>query len=160
MRRPAGAQHGAMSEMTVPSPFGPLTLREEDGRIVSLSWGAGGADVTPLLTTAAAQLAEYFAGTRRDFDLPVAIRPGLVGQVMQAMCAIPFGEKRTYGDLARALGVPAQAIGQACGANPIPIIVPCHRILGATRLGGFSAPGGVETKVALLRHEGAASLLL
>ncbi len=76
------------------------------------------------------------------------------------MCAIPFGETRTYGDLARALGVPAQAIGQACGANPVPVIVPCHRVLGAAGLGGYSAPGGVETKVALLRHEGAASLLL
>ena len=65
-----------------------------------------------------------------------------------------------YGDLAGALGVPAQAVGQACGGNPIPIIVPCHRVLGATGLGGFSAPGGVETKIALLKHEGAASLLL
>jgi methylated-DNA-[protein]-cysteine S-methyltransferase len=51
-------------------------------------------------------------------------------------------------------------VGQACGGNPVPIIVPCHRVLGATGLGGFSAPGGVETKVALLKHEGAASLLL
>jgi methylated-DNA-[protein]-cysteine S-methyltransferase len=76
------------------------------------------------------------------------------------MCAIPFGETRTYGDLAKDLGVPAQAIGQACGANPVPVIVPCHRILGASGLGGFSAPGGVETKVALLKHEGAASLLI
>ncbi len=79
---------------------------------------------------------------------------------MRAMCAIPFGETRTYGDLARALDAPAQAIGQACGGNPVPIIVPCHRILGASGLGGYSAPGGVETKVALLKHEGAASLLI
>ncbi len=76
------------------------------------------------------------------------------------MCAIPFGETRTYGDLAKALGAPAQAIGQACGGNPVPVIVPCHRILGASGLGGFSAPGGVETKIALLKHEGAASLLI
>ena len=76
------------------------------------------------------------------------------------MFAIPHGETRTYGDLARALNAPAQAIGQACGANPIPILIPCHRILGAHSLGGFSAKGGVETKVWLLKHEGAASLLL
>ena len=76
------------------------------------------------------------------------------------MVAIPLGETRTYGDLSRALGAPAQAIGQACGANPIPILIPCHRILGAKALGGFSAPGGVETKVWLLKHEGAASLLI
>ena len=149
-----------MPEMTVPSPFGPLTLREQAGEIVSLRWGGAARDDTPLLAEAAHQLGAYFAGTRRRFELPVAFRPGLQGEVMRAMLAIPFGETRRYGDLARALGVPAQAIGQACGANPVPVIVPCHRVLGATGLGGFSAPGGVETKVALLRHEGAASLLL
>lgn len=146
--------------MTLQSPFGPLTLREDEGKIAALSWGDGGTDDTPLLSEACRQLAEYFDGTRHAFDLPIAFRPGLQGDVMRAMCAIPFGETRTYGDLAKSLGVPAQAIGQACGANPVPIIVPCHRILGANGLGGFSAPGGVETKVALLRHEGAASLLL
>ena len=76
------------------------------------------------------------------------------------MAAIPLGETRSYGQIAAAVGAPAQAVGQACGANPIPIIIPCHRILGARTLGGFSAPGGVETKVALLRHEGAAGLLI
>ncbi|MFZ1725302.1 MAG: methylated-DNA--[protein]-cysteine S-methyltransferase [Albidovulum sp.] len=149
-----------MDEMTLTSPFGPLTLGAEGGQIVALRWGGGPDDKTPLLSEAAGQLAEYFGGKRRDFDLPLAFRPGLTGAVMRAMCAIPFGETRTYGDLAKALGVPAQAVGQACGANPIPVIVPCHRILGASGLGGFSAPGGVETKVALLRHEGAASLLI
>ena len=76
------------------------------------------------------------------------------------MAAIPHGETRTYGDLARDLGAPAQAVGQACGANPVPILIPCHRVLGRNGLGGFSAPGGVETKVALLRLEGAAGLLI
>jgi methylated-DNA-[protein]-cysteine S-methyltransferase len=105
-------------------------------------------------------LAAFFAGTLRDFDLPLAFAPGLPGQVQRAMAAIPFGQTRTYGDLARELGAPAQAIGQACGRNAIPIIIPCHRVLGACGLGGFSAPGGVETKVALLRHESAAGLLI
>lgn len=149
-----------MVEISVQSPFGPVTLHEDEGRIAALRWGSGGDSITPLLFEAAAQLGQYFAGTRRSFDLPVAFRSGLQGEVMRAMCAIPFGETRTYGDLAKDLGVPAQAIGQACGANPVPVIVPCHRILGASGLGGFSAPGGVETKVALLRHEGAASLLI
>jgi len=76
------------------------------------------------------------------------------------MLDIPFGERTTSGAIARRLGVPAQAVGQACGANPLPVIVPCHRVLGATGLGGFSAVGGVETKVFLLRHEGAAGLLI
>ena len=143
-------------------PLGRLVLTEESGAIVRLEWsGAAVADNgSALLDEACRQLGAYFAGSRRAFDLPVAFRPGLVGDVMRAMLAIPYGETRTYGDLSKALGAPAQAIGQACGANPVPVIVPCHRVLGATGLGGFSAPGGVETKIALLRHEGAASLLL
>lgn len=79
----------------------------------------------------------------REFDLPLDWGSGLNGRVRRAMAAIPFGETRTYGDLARALGVPPQAIGQACGANPVPILIPCHRVLGRDTLGGFSAPGGV-----------------
>ena len=113
-----------------------------------------------MLEQGIAQLKEYFAGRTSGFDLPLEFMPGLTGQVQRAMIAIPFGETRRYGDLARELGVPAQAIGQACGANPIPILIPCHRILAAAGLGGFSAPGGIETKVALLKHEGAASLLI
>lgn len=149
-----------MPHLNIDSPYGRLTLSEENGQLTRVRWGGTGDDATDLLTDAATQLADYFAGTRRAFDLPVAFRPGLQGEVMKAMCAIPFGETRTYGDLAKALGAPAQAIGQACGANPVPVIVPCHRILGASGLGGFSAPGGVEVKVALLKHEGAASLLI
>lgn len=149
-----------MPELTCQTPVGPLTIREEGGKIVALRWGGDGQEVTPLLDEAHRQIGEYFAGRRKDFDLPIAFRDGIQGEVMRALCAIPFGETRTYGDLARELGVPAQAIGQACGGNPVPVIVPCHRILGASGLGGFSAPGGVETKVALLKHEGAASLLI
>jgi methylated-DNA-[protein]-cysteine S-methyltransferase len=107
-----------------------------------------------------AQLQAYFDRRLARFDLPLHFGTGLNAQVRRAMVAIPLGETRTYGDLSRALGAPAQAIGQACGANPIPILIPCHRILGAQGLGGFSAPGGVETKVWLLKHEGAASLLI
>ncbi|MCB2128686.1 MAG: methylated-DNA--[protein]-cysteine S-methyltransferase [Rhodobacteraceae bacterium] len=144
------------------SPFGRLVLNEEDGAIAKLRWSPEEIEgnSSALLRDACAQLGEYFAGTRKVFDLPIAFAPGLTGQVQRAMCAIPMGQTRTYGDLAREMGASAQAIGQACGANPIPIIVPCHRILGASGLGGFSAPGGVETKVALLKHEGAASLLI
>ena len=80
---------------------------------------------------------------------------GLNAQVRRAMADIPLGETRTYGEIARAVGAPAQAVGQACGANPLPILIPCHRVTGTDWFGGFSAPGGVETKAALLRHEGA-----
>lgn len=143
------------------SPLGALTLTETDGVITALLWGrvleARRSDV---LDAACAQLDEYFAGTRQVFDLPLDFGTDLHERVRRAMAAIPFGETRTYGDLAKALGAPAQAIGQACGANPIPILIPCHRILGANGLGGYSGTGGVETKVALLRLERAASLLI
>ncbi len=76
------------------------------------------------------------------------------------MRAIPFGETRTYGEIAAALGASAQAVGTACGANPIATLIPCHRVLGAASLGGYSGAGGIETKVALLRLEGAAGLLI
>ncbi len=143
------------------SPLGRLVLEADGYGIARLSWGGTAEGIgSDLLAEACRQLAAYFAGTLRTFSLPLAFQPGLTGRVQRAMCAIPFGETRRYGDLARDIGAPAQAIGQACGANPIPILIPCHRILSSTGLGGFSAPGGVETKVALLRHEGAASLLI
>ncbi|MGB3316696.1 MAG: methylated-DNA--[protein]-cysteine S-methyltransferase [Albidovulum sp.] len=151
-----------MQRKAFDSPLGRMVLTEEGGAITRLDWGGDAPDDgdSALLDEACRQLALYFDQKREAFDLPIAFSPGLTGDVQRAMCAIPLGETRTYGDLAKALGVPAQAIGQACGANPIPVIVPCHRILGASGLGGFSAPGGVEAKVALLKHEGAASLLI
>lgn len=146
----------------VATPFGPFHMRASGGAIVSAGWREmqGGAPCD-LLREAAGQVADYFAGTRRDFELPLRVEEAeLVQRVCACLCAIPFGETRTYGDLAKELGRPAQAVGQACGRNPIPVIIPCHRVLSATGLGGFSAPGGVETKVALLKHEGAAGLLI
>ncbi len=149
-----------MPSLTLPSPYGPLTLTERDGVLTALDWRAGHDDPSPLLHEAAVQLAEYFAGTRRTFALPFDFGSGIHVGVRRAMAAIPYGETRTYGDIAKQLQTNPQAVGQACGANPLPILIPCHRVLGANGLGGFSAKGGVETKVALLRHEGAASLLI
>lgn len=145
---------------TLDTPLGPVSLTERVGALLALNWRPDSAPASPLQAQALAQLAAYFAGTLIRFDLPIAFASGLTGQVQRQMLAIPWGETRTYGDLARSLGAPAQAVGQACGANPLPIIVPCHRVLGAKTLGGFSAPGGIEAKVWLLRHEGAAGLLI
>jgi methylated-DNA-[protein]-cysteine S-methyltransferase len=145
---------------TIATPFGPVTLVEEAGRIARLEWRADAGEGSPLLTEACRQLTAYFDRRLTTFDLPFDWGTGLNGQVRRAMAAIPFGETRTYGQIANAISAPAQAVGQACGANPIPILIPCHRVLGRNTLGGFSAPGGVETKVALLRHEGAAGLLI
>lgn len=151
-----------MSGLTLDTPTGPFTLTERDGAIVAADWRAGGTDRTDLLDRAAGQVAEYWAGTRTTFDLPLRIDASDFQQaVCAAMRAIPFGETRTYGDIARTLGVTPQAVGQACGANPIAVIIPCHRVMGAGgKLTGFSGAGGVETKIALLRHEGAAGLLI
>ena len=147
---------------TVATPLGPVGLCENAGRLVSLGWGGSAAQdaPTPLLTEAARQLQAYFEGRLQAFDLPFDWGTGLHERVRRTMAAIPFGETLTYGQIARTVGAPAQAVGQACGANPLPIFIPCHRVLGTKGLGGFSAKGGVETKVWLLRHEGAAGLLI
>ena len=151
----------SLRERSLDSPVGRLTVIAGEDGIVGVEWRDGRRDESDLLDRAEAELAAYFDGSLRQFTLPLHIRASQFQQdVCAAMSAIPFGETRTYGDLAAALGVPAQAIGQACGGNPIPIIVPCHRVLGALGLGGYSGAGGIETKVALLRHEGAAGLLI
>ncbi|MBM2319941.1 MULTISPECIES: methylated-DNA--[protein]-cysteine S-methyltransferase [Marivita] len=148
-------------EHAVESPLGPLTLIADAVGITALEWRDGRRDGTPVLTQAATQLDAYFAGKQQDFTVPIRLTcSDFQRTVCAAMSAIPFGETRTYGDLAAQLGVPAQAIGQACGGNPIGILIPCHRVLGANGLGGYSGDGGVETKVWLLRHEGAAGLLI
>jgi methylated-DNA-[protein]-cysteine S-methyltransferase len=144
------------------TPTGPFKITETDGRITGATWGARfGHDDTPLLRRAAEQITAYFAGELHDFDLPTLIGgSAFQQQVCARIAAIPFGETSTYGALATALSAPAQAVGRGCGGNPIPLIIPCHRVLGANGLGGFSGGKGVETKVWLLRHEGAGGLLI
>jgi methylated-DNA-[protein]-cysteine S-methyltransferase len=139
----------------VPTPFGPVTLVEAEGRLVRLDWRADPGEGSAVLHEAARQLNAYFDRRLSRFDLPFDWGEGLNGDVRRAMAAIPYGETRTYGQIARLVGAPAQAVGQACGANRLPILIPCHRVTGTDWFGGFSAPGGVETKAALLRHEGA-----
>jgi methylated-DNA-[protein]-cysteine S-methyltransferase len=144
------------------TPTGPFWVEAQDGVIIKAGWGDAPTETdNPILTLALSEIAAYFAGTVTRFTVPLhSGATGFQAQFHQALIAIPFGETRTYGQLAKQLGTPAQAIGQACGANPIPLLIPCHRVLGANSLGGYSGAGGVETKVALLRHEGAGSLLL
>lgn len=150
-----------MPQLSADTALGRFTIEADADAITALRWGGDGDDATPLLREAARQLAAYAAGDLRDFDLPLAPAGGPLQQaVMREMRRIPFGETRTYGEIARAVDAPAQAVGQCCGANPIPVVIPCHRVTGTGKLGGFSAPGGVESKVKLLRHEGAYSLLI
>ena len=148
--------------ITIESPLGPITVTERDGAIADITIGALGAApdncASPLLNTARQQLTAYFAGERTAFDLPLAPpHSSFQGRIRAAMLAIPYGETRSYGTLAATLGSAARAVGQACGGNPIPIVVPCHRVLAAGgALGGFSAGDGVATKRWLLAHEASA----
>jgi methylated-DNA-[protein]-cysteine S-methyltransferase len=160
------------------SPLGPLVLTAEGGALIALDWArdwaldwAEARDVASadgetsgreeecsadreVLAAARTQLAAYFAGRSAVFDLPLAPR-GTVFQrrVWQALLTIPPGAVWTYGELARALGTAPRAVGQANGRNPIPLIIPCHRVVGGAGLGGYSGLGGLATKTWLIDHE-------
>lgn len=148
------------------SPVGDLTLLAHDSALIALVWRtARHPDLPfteaivdadhPLLRETARQLAEYFAGRRRAFELPLEMRgTDFQRSVWTRLREIPFGETRSYGELARQLGNPSamRAVGAANGGNPISIIVPCHRVIGATgSLTGFG--GGLDAKAWLLAHE-------
>jgi methylated-DNA-[protein]-cysteine S-methyltransferase len=143
--------------ISIDSPVGHLVIVEESETITRIDWADGGmGEATPLLAEARRQLAAYFAGRLRQFDLP--LRPQgspFDHKVWAAMLQIPYGETRNYGDLARDIGSAPRAVGNACGHNPIPIVIPCHRVLARSGFGGYSGCGGVATKQALLALEGA-----
>lgn len=146
-----------MAHVSLNTPVGLLTVFEADGAIAAIDWGrAPDPEPTPLLDEAVRQLQEYFAGTRRDFDLPLALPDApFLHAVCEAMLRIPWGEHRTYGEIASEVGGVARAVGRACGDNPIAIVVPCHRVVGADgSMTGYSGGAGIETKLWLLRHEG------
>ena len=145
-------------ERMVETPLGQLTLVASGDALTGLRWDrAGREDVSPLLDEAAVQLAAYFAGERRLFDLPVSPAGTAHDRaVWRAMRDIPPGGTRSYGDVARTVRSSPRAVGGACRRNPLPIVVPCHRIVAANgALGGWSGPGGAEGKRFLLALEGA-----
>lgn len=146
-----------MSTRAIETPIGPLTLEADENAVTAIRFGADGAqDASPLLDAAEAQLREYFAGARRTFDLPLAPHGTAFQQrVWTALRTIPYGETRTYGELAAAIDSPnaSRAVGMANHRNPIPIIIPCHRVIGANgTLTGYA--GGLEVKRKLLALEG------
>ncbi len=151
----AGLRNRLMPQLSFHTPLGALTLSEEDGAIVALDWGFGrDQGDTDLLRRGRAQLQAYFDGEHRDFDLPLAPAGSAYRRrVWAALAKIPFGETRTYGDIARIAGGSARSVGGANGANPIPIIIPCHRVVGASSLGGYSGAEGLATKRWLLDLE-------
>jgi methylated-DNA-[protein]-cysteine S-methyltransferase len=146
-----------MRQTTVETALGAFRITEDAGVIVRLTWGVGDHDQSALLQDAARQLEAYAEGRQRDFDLPLApAGTAFQKSVWDEMCRIPYGKTRSYGELAEILGSVPRAIGGACGANPIPIFIPCHRVVaGGGALGGFSGGDGATSKRALLVHEGA-----
>lgn len=147
-----------MPNLSMPSPVGQLTIEEDDEMIAMIRWGDAGApsNGSLLLAEAARQLGAYFAGSLTEFDLPLAPAGSPFEQrVWAAMQTIPYGQTRCYGELAETVGSAPRAVGRACGRNPIPIVIPCHRVLARSGLGGYSGEGGLVTKERLLVLEGA-----
>lgn len=145
-----------MPQLSLHTPLGEITVSEEDGAIVSLDWGRGSdQEATPLLREAREQLHDYFDGKRVTFQLPLAPHgSAFQRRVWEALTRIPPGETRSYLDIARELASAPRAVGQANGRNPIPILIPCHRVVAANgTLGGYSGGDGPSTKRYLLDLE-------
>lgn len=152
---------GMIVKQVMPSPAGLLELASDDVGLCALRLASGNepicpGKVSPLLEEAKAQLRAYFDRKLTRFDLPLSIHASpFESDVWQMLRRIPYGEIRSYSELASALGRPSasRAVGGACGRNPLLIVIPCHRVVGADgRLTGFAA--GLETKRMLLTLEG------
>lgn len=146
--------------LTVPTPLGDMTLVEKEGRLAELRLTASRHEgeverETPLLLQAAAQLQEYFARRRKTFSLPLAPQGTAFQQaVWAALQDIPYGKTQSYGGLAAVIGKPgaARAVGMANNRNPLPIFIPCHRVIGANgQMVGYG--GGLDVKEYLLKLE-------
>ena len=144
-----------MPRLSLHTPVGDITVFEEDDLIVALDWGWV-TDQAPstVLELAREQLQVYFDGELREFNLPLAPNGTAYRRaVWQALCTIPYGETRGYQDIALIVGGSARSVGQAIGHNPIPLIIPCHRVVAATHIGGYSGGDGLPTKRWLLALE-------
>ena len=134
-----------------------LSLFEDDGNLVALEWGkTADKQPSPLLEEARRQLNAYFDGTLQDFGLPLAPEGASFQRAVWGQLArIPFGDAQSYSNIAKALSSAPRAVGGACGKNPIPIIIPCHRVVGKDgNLTGYFGGDGVRSKKALLALEG------
>jgi methylated-DNA-[protein]-cysteine S-methyltransferase len=144
-----------MPSLSLHTPLGPLTVSEERGALVALDWGWGRDQThTAVLTEAVSQLHAYFDGARRQFDLPLALAgTPYRTRVWNALRTIPYGQTMSYAALAAAAGGSARSVGQANASNPIPIIIPGHRVTASSGLGGYSGGDGLATKRWLLALE-------
>lgn len=149
-----------ISHYTYPMELGSVTFAEEDGTLLCITTHRplpeGEERETPLIREAHRQLQEYFKGKRKVFDLPLAPRgTDFQQKVWRALCNIPYGQTRSYRQIAEAIGNPkaVRAVGMANNRNPLLVVVPCHRVIGADgKMVGYAA--GIEKKEFLLRLEG------
>jgi methylated-DNA-[protein]-cysteine S-methyltransferase len=143
-------------QLSLHTPVGDLTVSEQDGALVAIDWGWGRDQTeTRLLREACAQLHAYFDGALTTFTLNLApVGSPYRQRVWAALCRIPYGETRSYAEIAREAGGSPRSVGGANGANPIPIVIPCHRVLATTGIGGYSGGDGLATKRFLLGLEG------
>ncbi len=146
----------------IPTPIGPIEITELEGAITSIHYREGAVLVppeTPLLKEAAKQFEEYFAGERREFDLPLAISGSpFFAAILKALpTLVPYGKTASYGEVAQMMGSPgaSRAVGSAMKQNPFVIVVPCHRVTKAGGVLGCYSAGGEGNKRLLLKHEGA-----
>ena len=151
-----------MPQLSLHTPVGDISVSEEDGTIVSVDWGWGSRQgETRLLRRARDQLHRYFDQELTAFDLPLAPSGSAYQQgVWRALCTIPYGATKTYRDIARVAGGSPRSVGQANGNNPIPIIIPCHRVVATKHIGGYSGGDGLDTKQWLLALEARTQPLL
>ena len=151
-----------MPILSLHTPVGDLSAAEEDGAIVAIDWGwSRDQDETALLRRAREQLHAFFDRELQAFDLPLAPRGSDYRQrVWAAWCAIPYGATRTYLDIARTAGGSPRSVGGANGSNPIPIIIPCHRVVATNGIGGYSGGDGLPTKLQLLALEAPEAILI
>ena len=136
------------------SLLGPITIFEEGGKIISLLFSySEHSDSSPLLEKAKEEIEEYFQGKRKTFDLPLDAKgTEFQKRVWKELLDIRYGETLSYGEIGDRIGTKAyRAIGNACGKNPIPILIPCHRVVGKDNIGGFSL--GLDLKRKLLDME-------
>ena len=150
-----------MSICYIRSPVGRLAIEADHDAVTAVRWASAGESArdktpNPVLKEATRQLERYFAGKLKRFDLPLAAHGTEFQECVWAMMRdIPYGETATYGGMAMALGSGPRAVGMACACNPLPIIVPCHRVLGSGgKEGGYSGGRGLATKRQLLALEG------
>ncbi len=149
-----------MVQAILPSPIGTILIESDAHFVQSIRIVPDDAPVPDQISSnaladeTARQIKAYFAGTLKDFDLPLAPLVSIRGAMLrEAIRAIPYGAQLSYGAVAQTIDSGPRAIGQACRRNPMPIVIPCHRVTATGGIGFYSGGKGVETKIWLLQHE-------